>query len=135
MEHSVSPQHIRIGVIGERIAEKYLESKDFRVIERNYGKKWGEIDLILEKGGIVHFVEVKTRSYKTRGKLLREVSYETSGPAENVHPEKLRRLHRAIETWLAERKHKGHFQLDIASVRLVYDDKYAVVEMLDNAIG
>lgn len=48
MEHVV-PQHIRIGKIGENIACEYLESKGYKIIERNFRRKWGEIDIVCKK--------------------------------------------------------------------------------------
>jgi len=51
----------KIGQIGEEIAENYLRENKFRIISRNYRKPWGEIDLIVQKGKSLHFVEVKTQ--------------------------------------------------------------------------
>ena len=42
-------QHIRIGRIGEDIACRYLRSKGYEIIERNFRKKWGEIDIVCKK--------------------------------------------------------------------------------------
>ncbi|KKT37913.1 MAG: hypothetical protein UW27_C0008G0048 [Parcubacteria group bacterium GW2011_GWA1_44_13] len=61
----------KIGRLGEDIAVKYLENKGFLVIERNYLKKCGEIDVIAKKAGITHFIEVKS---VTRENLGRNVS-------------------------------------------------------------
>ena len=48
-------KHNETGVVGENIVTKYLENKGFSVIDRNYNKKWGELDIIAQKGGLVHF--------------------------------------------------------------------------------
>ena len=53
-------QKQKIGDLGEGIACNYLKNKGFKVIDRNYWKPWGEIDIIVKKQGIIHFVEVKT---------------------------------------------------------------------------
>jgi Holliday junction resolvase-like predicted endonuclease len=55
----------KTGELGELIATRYFSERGFRLVERNYTKKWGEIDIIVEKGGITHFVEVKSVSRKT----------------------------------------------------------------------
>ena len=39
----------KIGELGENIAVKFLEKHDFFILDRNYTKKWGEIDIISEK--------------------------------------------------------------------------------------
>ncbi len=49
-----------IGNLGEGIICNYLKDKGFEIIERNYWKPWGEIDVIASKKGTTYFVEVKT---------------------------------------------------------------------------
>ena len=50
-----------IGDFGEDIASKYLEKKGYQILERNFLKSFGEIDIIAIKDDILTFVEVKTR--------------------------------------------------------------------------
>ena len=52
----------KIGQLGEDIACKFLMKHGFSILERNYTKKWGEIDVIAEKGKKLYFVEVKSVS-------------------------------------------------------------------------
>ena len=122
----------KTGDIGEEVAVKYLERKGFRILERNYLRKWGEIDIVAEKAKTLYFIEVKTVS--------REPSERESGnghrPEENVHYRKVQRLRRAIQTYILERKVKESqvWQFDIACVYLDYSTKKAKVEMLENII-
>lgn len=51
-----------LGQSGEKRAEKYLISQGYDVLEKNFRCKFGEIDLIAQKDGVLVFVEVKTRS-------------------------------------------------------------------------
>jgi len=51
-----------IGNIGEDAVCDFLEKKSYKVIERNYVIRGGEIDIIATKNDIIAFVEVKTRS-------------------------------------------------------------------------
>ncbi len=48
------------GDIGEDRAIFYLEERGFRVIERNFYSRFGEIDIIATKDDVLHFVEVKS---------------------------------------------------------------------------
>ena len=46
---------------GERIAARYLERDGYTILARNYRSRFGEIDLIARKAGLLVFCEVKTR--------------------------------------------------------------------------
>lgn len=50
-----------IGKIGEEYAVNFLKEKKYKIIERNYRKRYGEIDIIAENKNYIIFVEVKTR--------------------------------------------------------------------------
>ncbi len=51
-----------LGEKGEKIAEKFLKKNGFKIIEKNYKNKYGEIDIIAMDGDYLVFVEVKTKS-------------------------------------------------------------------------
>lgn len=55
------------GRIGEDVAVSYLEKKGYRILQRNYRFEHGEIDIIVEDGNILVFVEVKARRSKEFG--------------------------------------------------------------------
>ena len=55
-------QKKELGAKGEEIAVRYLKSRGYRILERNYRIKLGEIDIIAEQGTDLVFIEVKTRS-------------------------------------------------------------------------
>ncbi len=125
----------QVGKTGEEIASKFLRSRGFDVLEMNYLKKWGEIDIVSrETGGKVHFIEVKTVSYETKDLLKQAVTRRTWRPEENVHREKMKRLSRAIESWLMKNNYKGEWQIDVLAVRIVPREKYATVKSLNNVI-
>jgi len=121
----------QLGDVGEEVACKYLESKGFRVVERNYLRKWGEIDIIAEKGNLLSFVEVKSVSREKGSRVTS--SYR---PEENVHPAKLKRLNRAIQTYLLDRKvpEDRPWRIDVVCVYLDFSTRKARVEILENVI-
>lgn len=121
-----------IGRYGEDIAVRYLANKGFLVLDRNYLKKWGEIDIVARRTEKVHFIEVKAVSYETKAFLEQSVSRGTWRPEENVHPQKLKRLHRAIESWLMEHDYEGDWQVDVIAVRMVTREKYATIKYIEN---
>lgn len=123
------------GDLGETIATNYLKNKGYTILDRNYTKKWGEIDIVARgTNGKVHFVEVKTVSYETRQHLNESVARRTWRPEENVHQYKLRKLKRAIETWVMEKNYNGELQIDVIAVRVVPREKYGRIKLFDNII-
>ena len=123
-----------IGKIGEDIAENYLKNKGFDILCRNYLKKWGEIDIVTRRTDKIHFIEVKTVSYETKQDLKQAVTHGTWRPEENVHAYKLRKLSRAIESWLMENNCDLDWQIDVMAVRIVPREKYATVKYIPNVI-
>ena len=124
----------KTGAIGEEITARDYINKGFTVSDVNYLKKWGEIDVVARGTDKVHFVEVKTVSYETRALLNWALSHETWRPEDNVHREKLKRLVRTINSWLLENNYTGHWQIDVAIVRIVPRDKFATIKVIDNVI-
>lgn len=126
-------KHNYIGKIGEQIACKFLKSKGFLIMDTNYRKKWGEIDIVAKKSKKLYFMEVKTVSREK----LEDLSHETNDfyrPEDNMHPWKINRLSRAIQSYLAEKEvfEEIDWQLDLITVRLVLDAKKAKVDRLEN---
>ena len=125
-----------MGRLGEAVACRYLKRKGFDVVERNYRKKWGEIDIVAQKGKSFHFVEVKSVSCKNSDDFSQRTSNGTYRPEENVHFRKLQRLFRTIETYLAERSVTSdtNWQLDVLVVFLDMEHKKARMRVIDNVI-
>jgi Holliday junction resolvase-like predicted endonuclease len=72
--------------------------RGFEIIEQNYNKKWGEIDIISKKENKLHFIEVKSVTRDNLQYLRPETdSYRAE---DNLHPWKLERLSRVIQTYL-----------------------------------
>lgn len=115
----------KVGEIGENIACRFLMKRGFEIKDRNYRKKWGEIDIIAQKDNIFHFIEVKT--------VTQETEYL---PEENVHPWKRKRLSRAIQTYVLENKvsDETEWQVDIMAVFLDFKTKKAKIRTTENVI-
>ncbi len=123
----------RIGNIGENIAATFLESKGYRILTRNYNKKWGEIDIVAQMGNITHFVEVKTISRESKSSVSREKDAEYR-PEENMHRKKIERLQRAMQSYLGEFNIEGEWQLDLVAVKIFLKDKTAECKILLNVL-
>lgn len=67
--------NIKLGKLGEKLAENYLRDNGYKIIEKNFRSKFGEIDLIVFKDNILSFVEVKTRKSMKYGLPVEAVNY------------------------------------------------------------
>lgn len=124
----------QIGALGEAVAAHYLSNKGFSIIDTNYLKKWGEIDIIAKQGSVIHFVEVKAVSHRSRSELEQAVLGGGWDPEEQVHANKLKKLVRVIETWLLEQNYAGEWQIDVVAVRMVPEERFASVKYLENIV-
>lgn len=52
----------KFGALGEKLAADYLKKSKYKILEKNYKTKLGEIDIIAQKDDTIVFVEVKSRS-------------------------------------------------------------------------
>jgi len=125
----------KLGDIGENIACSFLEKRGFKILDRNYLRKWGEIDIIAKKFDVIRFVEVKSVSREvSRATPEDSGTRETHRPEENMHPWKLKRLSRVIQTYLLDKNLDCDWQLDLITVKLDMNTRQARVELLENII-
>ena len=124
-------QRKRVGRIGETIAAQFLERKGFKIVERNYRKPWGEIDIIADKGGVVRFVEVKAVSRESLPDVSREMDYR---PEEMVDVRKLRKLARTAALYMEVQKDKREYQIDVVGVILVEATRKARCRLFEQAL-
>ncbi len=128
----------KIGELGEDVACKYLEKNGFSILERNYTKKWGEIDIIAQKDDVLYFVEVKSKSVSILDFVSQKFDQndtETSRPEDNMHPWKIKRLRRVVETYLISRRlGYTNWQFDLLVVYLDLEERRARVRKIENII-
>ena len=83
----------KLGLYGEDLACKYLQAKGYTILERNFRcRRFGEIDIVASKAGVLSFIEVKTRRSSRYGK-----------PAEAVTLAKQRKIYRVAQYYLQMR--------------------------------
>jgi|WetSurMetagenome_2_1015567.scaffolds.fasta_scaffold149748_2 putative endonuclease len=93
------------GSMGEKLALRYLEGKGYDLIVQNYFIRGGEIDLIMQKNGILIFVEVKTRRNQNFGRA-----------AEALTSAKKRKMLRAINNYLSRLGGFTHWRADLIAI-------------------
>ena len=95
-----------LGARGESAAAQWYEARGFVVVDRNWRRREGEIDLVVQRGRLLVFCEVKARSSARFGM-----------PFEAVTRAKQLRLRRLAALWLAEHVVRGlELRFDVASV-------------------
>ncbi len=82
-----------MGAAGEKTAGELLEKKGYRILERNYRCRQGEIDIVAEDSGVLVFIEVRARC-----------SDKFGDPLETVDIVKQARITRAARQYLATQK-------------------------------
>ncbi|MBP7006694.1 MAG: putative endonuclease [Patescibacteria group bacterium] len=124
----------KIGKLGENIAERFLMKHGFSILETNYTKKWGEIDIVVEKEGKLYFCEVKSKSVSS----IQDVTHETNNyrPEDNMHPWKAKRFSRTIQTYLLDRNipESMEWEVDLIVVFLDINLKKAKVKVVKDII-
>ncbi len=99
--------HIQTGAAGEELAAGYLQSEGFSIIERNWRFGRREVDIIAEKSGVLHFIEVKTRRSARFGQ-----------PEVKVDNRKIGLLIDAAEEYLHRYRQWQRIQFDILAISL-----------------
>lgn len=100
-------QHNVTGKKGESLASSWIRNKGFRILDQNWRIGHLEIDLVAEKNGKLHIIEVKT----TRGDRY-------GYPESKVTRTKLKRLLRAGSAYLGAHPQWKRVEYDILSIRL-----------------
>lgn len=112
-----------IGKLGEDIAIKYLEKHGYHILERNYRKPWGEIDIIAQQKDELVFVEVKAQNQEFEWR-----------PEENITQHKKRQLSRIVATYLKANKipEDQNWRVDVLAITLDFKTQNASVEHVQN---
>jgi putative endonuclease len=92
-----SDRRRRVGQIGERLAAQRLERSGYRVLERNYRTREGEIDIVARRGQMLVFCEVKTI-------VVRETDNGPAFALEAVRSAKRAKIRRLARSWMSERR-------------------------------
>lgn len=122
----------QIGRLGEDVACEYLKQHGFIILDRNYYRKVGEIDIIASKMDEIHFIEVKSVSYETKAALGYSVTHETWQPEELAHSFKLHQIAKTIAIWLSEQSYEGPWHIDVIALRIVPRETFATIKFLEN---
>ena len=116
----------QLGRHGEQLAAEHLVRRGFRIVERNYRTRWGELDIVAFDGRTLAFCEVKTRRLAESGR----------SPLEAVRPRKRSRVRKMAGQWLIERTDRpyaNHLRFDAIGVTLDPSGRLVSLEHLEGA--
>lgn len=118
---------LRLGHAGEAAAVAYLRRRLYAVVATNFRTRYGEIDIIARRDGIIAFVEVKARRGQGFGK-----------PFEAVGPRKQEQLRRMALAWLAMNQadpavRRATFRFDVIAIVIGADGRVAELSHMEDA--
>lgn len=118
-------EHLRIGILGEKLASRFLKRNGYKILYHNFrGRSGGEIDIVCRDDDTLVFVEVKTRTREDFGR-----------PFDAVDREKQKRIARGGLAWLRLLDHPDIlFRFDVVEVILV-EGEQPKFELLRNAFA
>lgn len=125
----MTKQNLNKGKIGENKACQYLSKLGYQIIEKNFQKRYGEIDLIAiepskksEQSNTLVFVEVKTR-----------YSHEYGSPEEAVTPSKIKTLIKSANFYkMLHPKLPDLLRIDVIAVEISYNGKVQEIRHIKN---
>ncbi|MFA7169258.1 MAG: YraN family protein [Candidatus Paceibacterota bacterium] len=116
-----------LGNWGEQLAGDFLEKRGCIILERNFQKRGGEIDIIARENNTLHFVEVKTR---------KSANIQRFGlPEEAVNPAKQKKIIKTALIYLSEKgsSENINWQFDVVAIVYSKDTQRAKIVLIENA--
>lgn len=111
-----------IGALGEKLAAEFLKKKGYKIIDKNYNTRYGEIDIVATKDNCVAFIEVKTRT-----------SHKFGYPEQAIDYYKLQHFQNAVQAYLTTNNvGEKEISLDAVSVEVDMGRRTAKIRHLEN---
>ncbi len=107
-----------LGKQGEEIAENYLKKNKYKILEKNYKNRYGEIDIIAQKNKKIIFIEVKTR-----------YNLKFGPPEESVNITKQIKIIRSAEKYILSNKLKKDYRIDVIAIKIKKDKFYQKIQL------
>ena len=112
-----------IGAEGERVAVRFLKKRGYKILQRNYRSRGGEIDIVCYDHGCIVFVEVKTRFSNVYG-----------APELAVNETKRRQIIKTASHYIAQKKIEGvDLRFDVVSIFHSPDARRPAITLFKNA--
>jgi putative endonuclease len=113
-----------VGALGEKLAADFLKKRGYRIVERNFRCRQGEIDIIARHGECLVFVEVRTKQ-----------SSDFGTPEESVTARKREKLASVAEAYIRSHDSPSSWRIDVVAVELSPHGRVSRLEHIENAIS
>lgn len=112
------------GKLGEKIAADFLKKKGYEILEKNYRRSEGEIDIITKQQDTLVFIEVRTRTSRRFGT-----------PEESITNIKKERLRALAECYRQEHENlPKNWRIDVVAIEMGRGGKVKRIEIILNAV-
>ena len=103
-------ERTEFGYFAQYLAVQWLRGRKYEILDENFRRPWGEIDIICQKDSVICFVEVKANKKESPG-------FE---PELRVNPEKVQKIIRTARTYLLSKKYPEdqEWRIDILSITM-----------------
>lgn len=113
-----------VGILGEKIAQSFLEQNGYNIVETNYRCSEGEIDVIARREDLLVFVEVRTRRSNNFG-----------SPEESITAIKKKRLAAVAEHYGQHREGlPSSWRIDVLAIQMEHNGRVSRIELIENAV-
>jgi putative endonuclease len=131
LQNTVSSTNL--GKSGEEAAAMFLVKHGFSIINRNYRHKFGEVDIIAEKSGKLHFIEVKSVSRETYNGNYQSTETQYK-PEDNVNNLKISKIEKVSNFFINKYGlHDKQIQIDVIGVIFVKGSTDVFIDYIQNA--
>jgi putative endonuclease len=115
---------MELGHVAENIAASFLEERGYTILDKNYRKPWGELDIIAKRGNLLVFSEVKANASHSN----------YFSPEIRANWSKMRKVARTAQTYLLEKKFppQQEWQVDVISVTFNKERRTAHIKHFKN---
>lgn len=119
-----NPHNKQAGSKGEDLAVRFLQENGFKILERNFLIRGGEIDIIAKDGEVLVFVEVKAR-----------FSHEYGLPEESITPWKIKSLKKSALFYIQKKNFWNFpYRFDLVGIDYIDSQDNPKIELIKNII-
>ena len=114
-----------VGARGEKLAMDFLKRRGYRILQRNFRCREGEIDIVAQQGEYLVFVEVRTKKSPDFGTPEESVTLSKREKLISLANAYLQTCHNLPPSW----------RIDVVAVELTADNKVSRLEHIENAVN